>query len=187
MTTLTGIQGNGFVVMAADSQVTDGDQRIISVQTPKIVYVDGYMLGVTGDSRPGDILTYSWKPPRYRDQHPVEFMGSKVIPSMHKAFRDNGYELPGKSDDGTFSYLVAFNGYLFSVADDLSFNCSETGVFAAGSGGNYALGYLYSLPTKFYNNELLSRVIAERAIKIGCVLDINTSPPIQVEVQRRLK
>ena len=187
MTTLVGVQGSGFVVMAADSQVTDGDQRIISIQTPKIVHVNQYMLGVTGDSRPGDILTYGWHPPKYKDQHPVEFMGSKVIPSMHKAFRDNGYELPGKSDDGTFSYLISFNAYLFSVADDLSFNCSEMGLYTAGSGGNYALGYLYSLPRRDYNTELLSRVIAERAVKIASVLDINTFPPIQVEVQRRLK
>ena len=185
VTTLAAIQGPNFVVMAADSQVTEGDQRIISVQTPKIVHVDGYMLGVTGDSRPGDILTYSWRPPTYRGEHPVDFMGAKVIPSMHKAFRENGYDLPGKDSDNTFSYLVSFNAYLFSVADDLSFNCTEVGLFAAGSGGNYALGYLYSLPRRSYNTELLSRVAAEQAVKIGCVLDINTAPPIQVEVQRR--
>lgn len=185
VTTLIGIQQQDFVVLAADSQVTDGDQRIISIQTPKIVHVDQYMLGVTGDSRPGDILTYSWKPPTYRGEHPVDFMGAKVIPSMHKAFRDNGYDLPGNDKDGTFSYLVSFNAYLFSVADDLSFNCTEMGLFAAGSGGNYALGYLYSLERRLYNTELMTRTIAEKAVRIASILDINTCPPIQVETQRR--
>ena len=56
MTTLVGIQGPDFVVMAADSQITDNDQRIISTQTPKIVSVGDYLIGITGDSRPGDIL-----------------------------------------------------------------------------------------------------------------------------------
>jgi hypothetical protein len=51
MTTLVGISSNDFVVMAADSQITDGDQRIISVETPKIITTGKYMLGLTGDSR----------------------------------------------------------------------------------------------------------------------------------------
>ena len=46
MTTIVGIQGSDFVVLAADSQITDGDSRIISIQTPKIVEVDDYLLGV---------------------------------------------------------------------------------------------------------------------------------------------
>lgn len=173
--------------MAADSQITDGDQRIISVQTPKIVRIGEFMLGVTGDSRPGDILTYSWKPPKYRGQHPVEFMGSKVIPSIYKAFRENGYELPLGDKDGSFAYLVAFNGYLFSISEDLSFNMSELGLFAAGSGGQPALGFLYSIPTYLYSTELMCRVIAEKAVMISSVLDINTCPPVQIEIQRRYK
>lgn len=145
------------------------------------------MLGVTGDSRPGDILGYNWKPPKYRDQHPVEFMGSKVIPSMHKAFRENGYELPAGDKDGSFAYLLAFNGYLFSIGEDLSFNMSEIGLFSAGSGGPYALGFLYSVPTRLYSSELMCKVIAEKAVKISSILDINTCPPIQIEIQRRYR
>lgn len=94
MTVLVGIQGADFVVLSADSQITDGDSRIISIQTPKIVQVGDYLLGVTGESRPGDILTFQWKPPKYRGEHPVDFMGAKVVPSMYKVFKENGYELP---------------------------------------------------------------------------------------------
>ena len=83
MTTLVGIQGKDFTVFAADSQITDNDQRIISIQTPKIVSVGKYLLGVTGDSRPGDILAYNWNPPTYKPTyHPVEVMGKKIIPSI---------------------------------------------------------------------------------------------------------
>jgi hypothetical protein len=68
--------------MAADSQITDGDQRIISIETPKIVETGKYLIGLTGDSRPGDILAYAWKPPLYRGEDPVKFMGGKVLPSI---------------------------------------------------------------------------------------------------------
>lgn len=184
MTTLVGIQGKDFTVFAADSQITDNDQRIISVQTPKIVSVGKYLLGVTGDSRPGDILAYNWNPPAYKNNyHPVEFMGKKIIPSIYSAFKENGYEVDPKETN--FAYLLSFNAYLFSIGGDLSFNASEMGLFAAGSGGNYALGYLYSLEPKSYNKLLTAKVVAEKAVKIASVLDINTCPPIQLEIQMR--
>ena len=183
MTTLVGIEGPDFVVMGADSQITDNDQRIISTQTPKIVRKGKYLLGVTGDSRPGDILIYNWKPPLYKNQDPVEWMGRVVIPSIYNAFKDNGYEPNDK--EASFAYLLAFDSYLFSIGSDLSFNGSENGLFTAGSGGPYALGYLYSLKPGSYKSLLMAKVIAERAVKIASVLDINTCPPIQLESQQR--
>jgi ATP-dependent protease HslVU (ClpYQ) peptidase subunit len=184
MTTLVGIAGNDFVVMAADSQITDGDQRIISIETPKIITTGKYLLGLTGDSRPGDILAYAWKPPLYRGEDPVRFMGNKVIPSIAAAFKEGGYEVDNK--EMNFSFLLAFNGNLFSIGGDLSFNTSERGLFAAGSGGNYALGYLYSLEARSYNKVLTASVVAEKAVKIASLLDINTHPPIQVVAQTRI-
>jgi ATP-dependent protease HslVU (ClpYQ) peptidase subunit len=183
LTTLIGIQGPDFVVMGADSQITDNDQRIISTQTPKIVRKGKYLLGVTGDSRPGDILIYNWKPPLYKNQDPVEWMGRVVIPSIYNAFKDNGYEPNDK--EANFCYLISFDANLFSIGPDLSFNGSENGLFTAGSGGPYALGYLYSLKPSSYKSLLMAKVIAERAVKIASVLDINTCPPIQLETQER--
>jgi ATP-dependent protease HslVU (ClpYQ) peptidase subunit len=183
MTTLVGISSNDFVVMAADSQITDGDQRIISTDTPKIISTGRYLLGLTGDSRPGDILAYAWKPPLYRGEDPVKFMGARVLPSISLAFKENNYEVDNK--EMNFSFLIAFNGNLFSIGGDLSFNTSERGLFSAGSGGNYALGYLYSLEPKSYNKLLTASVVAEKAVKISSLLDINTHPPIQVATQIR--
>jgi ATP-dependent protease HslVU (ClpYQ) peptidase subunit len=45
MTTLIAYQGPDFAILGADSQVTDGDKRIISPSTPKIVKLK--KLGVT--------------------------------------------------------------------------------------------------------------------------------------------
>jgi ATP-dependent protease HslVU (ClpYQ) peptidase subunit len=184
MTTLVGIQGSDFCVLAADSQITDGDQRIISTDTPKIIETGKFLIGLTGDSRPGDILGYAWKPPLYRGEDPVRFMGGKVIPSISTAFKEGNYEIDNK--EMNFSYLIAFNGNLFSIGGDLSFNASERGLFSAGSGGNYALGYLYSLPPKTYNKLLTASVVAEKAVEIASKLDINTHPPIQVISQERV-
>ena len=171
-------------MMASDSQITDGDQRIISVETPKIVTVGKYLLGITGDSRPGDIVAYAWKPPIYKGEDPVAFMGAKLIPSIGAAFKENNYEVDNK--DMNFAFLISFNANLFSIGGDLSFNTSERGLFSAGSGGSYALGYLYSLEPRHYTRLLTASVVAEKAVKIASLLDINTSPPIQVVSQERI-
>jgi ATP-dependent protease HslVU (ClpYQ) peptidase subunit len=111
-------------------------------------------------------------------------MGSKILPSIASAFKEGGYEVDNK--EMNFSFLIGFNGNIFSIGGDLSFNTSERGLFTAGSGGNYALGYLYSLPPKNYNKLLTASVVAERAVQIASLLDINTSPPIQVVAQERI-
>ncbi len=80
MTTLCAVQTPDYAVLAADSQITEDNLRTISITTPKIVSVGKYLLGITGDTRPGDILTYNWKPPAYRGGDPIRFMGRSVIP-----------------------------------------------------------------------------------------------------------
>ena len=186
MTTLCAVQTPGYAVLAADSQITEDNLRTISTTTPKIVPVGKYLLGITGDTRPGDILTYNWKPPAYRGGDPIRFMGRSVIPSIITAFRDNGYDFAGaeKDKDSGFDYLLAFDGEIFHIACDLSFFQSEFGVYGIGTGGQFALGYLYSLK-KPITQLARAEHYARRAIEIASVLDVNTCPPIQLAVQRK--
>ena len=186
MTTLVAIATPSCAVFAADSQITEDNLRSVSISTPKIVSVGKYMLGITGDSRPGDILTYNWKPPAYRGGDPIRFMGKSIIPSIISAFRDQGYDYVEaiKDKDSGFDYLLAFDGEVFHIACDLSFFQSEFGVYGIGTGGQFALGYLYSLK-KPINQQARAEHYARRAVEIASVLDVNTCPPIQLAVQRK--
>jgi len=185
MTTLIGIELKDRVILAADSQVTEDNLRTISITVPKIVSVGKYLLGIVGDSRPGDILAYNWNPPVYKGADPVHWMGKKVLPSILKAFRDNGYDPyeATKEKDAGFDYLVAFAGNLFHIAIDLSFIQSKLGVYGLGSGGHFALGYLAGLPSSSLRAKAEEH--AEKAVQLASVLDVNTHPPIQLVVQRR--
>ena len=62
MTTLLGIQYKNSVLLGADSQITEDNFKTLSTATPKIIRRGRYLIGITGDTRPGDILTYNWKP-----------------------------------------------------------------------------------------------------------------------------
>jgi ATP-dependent protease HslVU (ClpYQ) peptidase subunit len=183
MTTLVGVQLEDRCVLAADSQITEDNLRTVSTSTPKIISVGKYLLGITGDSRPGDILAYNWKPPTYKGADPIQWMGKKVLPSIITAFKENGYEPyeAGKDKDSGFDYLVAFNGNLFHIAVDLSFIKSDNGIYGLGSGGSFAVGYLYGLGTNLKPTTVERH--ARRAVEIASVLDVNTCPPIQLVSQ----
>ena len=185
MTTLVAVQLDDRCILAADSQVTEDNQRTIVTAVPKIVSVGKYLLGIVGDSRPGDILAYNWSPPSYKGADPVQWMGKKVLPSILTAFKENGYDPfeATKEKDAGFDYIVAFNGNVFHIATDLSFIKSEHDIYGLGSGGQFALGYLASLTTN--SLALRPEQHARRAVEIASMLDVNTHPPIQLVTQER--
>lgn len=185
MTTLIGIQLDDRCVIAADSQITEDNLRTISTGTPKIVAVGKYLLGITGDTRPGDILAYNWTPPGYKGADPIQWMGKKVLPSILAAFKENNYDPyeATKDKDSGFDYLVAFNGNLFHIAVDLSFIKSDQGLYGLGTGGQFGLGYLTGLDRRALRSDPMKH--AEKAVQIASVLDVNTCPPIQLVVQQK--
>jgi ATP-dependent protease HslVU (ClpYQ) peptidase subunit len=186
MTTLVAISGKDFVVMSADSQITEENLRTISVLTPKIIDVNGYLLGITGDTRPGDVLAYNWNPPVYNGEDPILWMGRKIIPSIIRAFEQHGYEWSKQDKEGGFDYLISFDANLFHIACDMSFISNQEGRYGIGSGGQIALGYLYSLAPGATKTLAASKSVARKAIEIASVLDVNTSPPVQLVVQERI-
>ena len=179
VTTLVGIQLDNKAILCADSQITEDNLRTVSTYTPKIVAVGRYLLGITGDSRPGDILAYNWNPPTYKGADPIQWMGKKVMPSILAAFKENGYDPyeATKDKDSGFDYLVSFAGNLFHIACDLSFIKSDHGLYGLGTGGHFALGYLYSVADTFTVATVKHH--AQKAIQSASVLDVNTCLPSQ--------
>ena len=181
MTTLIAYQGPDFAILGADSQITDGDKRILSPSIPKIIKLSKYLLGVAGDCRPGDLLAFNWKPPAYDGTDPVKFMGKKIIPSIITTFRTNSYD--HTKEGASYSFLLAFGGNVFEIGDDLSMSQSSDGLYGIGSGSAYALGALAGQLPNLANPEWATDRILE-ALAIAAKYDINTSAPFQIEVQR---
>jgi ATP-dependent protease HslVU (ClpYQ) peptidase subunit len=87
--------------------------------------------------------------------------------------------------DGGFDYLIAFNGNIFRIACDLSFFQANHGTYGIGSGGQLALGYLYSA-IKSNVDLAYAKRHARKAVEIASVLDANTGEPLQLVVQERM-
>ena len=66
----------------------------------------------------------------------------------------------------------------------MSFIQNELKVYGIGSGGQFATGYLYSLDYEGMNEDRAVE-IAQEAVGIAAILDINTCPPVQLAIQKR--
>jgi 20S proteasome alpha/beta subunit len=75
MTTIAALEGIDYAVLVADSQITEDNLVTLATSTPKIVEVGKFLIGISGDTRPGDILAYNWKPPLYRGERPSTVYG----------------------------------------------------------------------------------------------------------------
>lgn len=157
----------------------------MQLDSPKIFQSGEVTIGISGDVRAADILRYQWKAPNVGKLLIEEYLGKKLIPSMINAFNENSYDWNNntgkdKDDKPTFGYLVAVRGQVFEIGNDMDIGHKINGLYAAGTGCDFALGCLHSIDFKFYKYLITSITAAEKAMRIACELDINTGLPIQL-------
>lgn len=152
MTTIIGIEYKDYCELLADSQVTDDNGRIYS--HPKMTKINergSFLIAGSGEVSPCDIAQHIWNPPAVtvKDKKDIyHFMISKVMPSLRKCLTDNGYnfdEAQDKAKDGLrFQFLIAVNGQIFDVDQDLAVMKNDDGFYGVGSGAQFALGALHA-------------------------------------------
>jgi len=126
---------------------------------------------------------YNWKPPAYDNTDPVKFMGKKIIPSIIAIFKAQGYDFT--KDAASYSYLLAFNGNIFEIGDELSISQSSDGIYGVGSGSAYAMGYLAGTAANLREIDWATGEFLE-ALGVSAKYDINTAGPFQIEVQKKI-
>jgi ATP-dependent protease HslVU (ClpYQ) peptidase subunit len=182
MTTIVGVQYEDKCVLGADSQVTDPDGRIQRhSQMVKISQRGDLLIAGSGEVNPCDIAQHIWNPPKLTAAHKKDvyhFAITKVVPSLRKCLKDNGYNFEEERDKSTneqrFHFLIAVGGEIFDISDDLSVTRSQDGLYAVGNGSAYALGALHA------------GAKAEEALEIAEKLDAYTSGPFQVVEQEKV-
>ena len=149
MTTIAAIQGDGWVVMGADSQSTYLEYRKLFMKDHKIIDNNGILIAGCGIGRGMNLLQRGWKAPKPRANMSPEqldnWMIKTFIPGMRKLFVDGGYDM---KDDGDFAqfenvFIVAVQGHLYVIDEDYSVDRDERNYFTSGSGGDFAQGSLY--------------------------------------------
>jgi ATP-dependent protease HslVU (ClpYQ) peptidase subunit len=168
MTTVVAIQHDDGVEMIADSQINSSGQPYFHSDMVKIVERGKYLIGVAGRVVALQAIQNAWNPPSlgtYKGNL-YNFVITKVIPSLKSFIDDSKLFTDKEKEDGDlFSILIAINGNVFEIDQDYSVARRESGVYAIGSGADYALG------------ALSTGVTGMEAMEVAASLDVNTSAP----------
>ena len=151
MTCIVAIAQNGTVYMGADHAASDDKTGwILSRKEPKCFKVGQYGIAFTDSFRMGQILQYSWNPPKYTPTKTNsgldKFMRTKFVDSVKQAFKDGGYGSIGSSSDEDTGgiFIVGLEGRIFTIDEDFHVGENVVNYMAEGSGGQIALGALYA-------------------------------------------
>lgn len=137
MTTIIAIETPNGVKIACDSMATGND--VVQLEQPKVFENCGVTYGVAGTVRILNELRYAKLPiPEYR-MDLDQWMTRALIPALRQLISDIGEE---KNDDGEYELhiLAAMYGRVYEITGDLAWIRNSSGIYAAGSGGPFALG-----------------------------------------------
>lgn len=200
MTTIIGIQGDSYAVICADSRVTEVDSNGKATQSMslkevgfKIAQNSRWLMGVAGDVRAINILTHSFNPPipppSLKGRKLDHFVTTKFIPAMRACFDSEGYSSPitdnseHQSEHGSV-VMAAINGTIYVIDGDYSWLSDSFGVYAIGSGAQFALGSLATtIPTGGKIGRRTAKQSALKAMGVAGRYDPGTAAPYQVLIQ----
>lgn len=187
MTTIAAVQGDGWAVIGVDSRVVEDSGRTYSLPSgqPKLVKRGPYMMSAAGDLRALNIIEHSFEPPAPGDRSGRKldrFVSTSFVGELKDCFERIGY---GKDNAHGAVVLVAVNGVLYEIGEDYSYMRDASGVYAAGSGGDYALGVLHALIEEPIDARDVSacRNAVKTALTIAAKLDNGTAGPFVIAIQ----
>lgn len=192
MTTIASIQGDGWVVIGADTQSTLNEYRVLKMSGHKVYNNNGVLIAGCGQGRGLDLLHKGWVAPHpgataKTDEMLDAWMVKTFIPKVRELFIEAGYDM---KEDGDFAqhesaFLIAINGVVYYLDDDYSVDRDSRGFMSAGSGGDYAIGALATCTkTMFKSVESASRAM-RTAINVAKDYDAYSGGDTHIYVQRK--
>ena len=175
MTTIIGVQAVNGCVIASDSRVAEGGKVYTHPEMVKAAERGSYIVGGAGDYRALQVVLHGWQPPvvsAKAKQNLYEFVINKVAPSLKSTLVEAGIEFNKGSEDSDNKFelqlIIGINGTLFEIDSDFAVAMNDTGFYAVGSGGDYALGALHA------------GVTVLDAMRIAAINNNGTSAPFHI-------
>lgn len=198
MTTVIAVETPEGVTFGWDSQITYNHRA--TYDDIKVFPNGGVVFGVSGDVRYGNILRYMDIPGQKPDDgwwDVDRYVTNELIPAMQKAFKDaDAAKISDSKIDTDFTALIYVQGRVYDIASDLSWNRSNDGVYAIGSGARYALGALKSMPPIYDKNSAINLsdpdlsatgyLGVRRALEVAAELDLYTGGDLHVKAAKEI-
>lgn len=173
MTTLAAIQGDGWAVFASDSQSSDDAGLVAMMPGGKAFDNQGIIIAGAGQVRGINLLEHAFVAPTVNMKYPDKYITNTFIPAMRKCFLDAGYEYrredsPVENDN---IWLIGVKGKVYRIEEDYSWERTDNGLYAAGSGERFALGALEALKAYNAKNITEAKMYLKKAIQIAIKYD----------------
>jgi ATP-dependent protease HslVU (ClpYQ) peptidase subunit len=187
MTTIAAIQGDDFAVVAFDSMVSEGGEKVFILprSLPKVVKVNDSILGAAGDLRAVNLIStfeLSIPEPELRGRELDMWFGQTFVPDLKELFEDSGYE---KENEHESTIIAVMNCTIFEVGTSYEWLRDDRGVYSIGSGSPYAMGYLRGLGSGVLKDFVAARDAVVRAVELAVEMDPMTGGPVYVEYLKR--
>lgn len=196
MTTIIGIQGDDWAVLATDSRIASFDSEGTAYQSStlgegmsKITTNGRYLLGAAGDVRAINLIQHAFTPPapgsNLRGKKLDAFITTRFVPALRACFDEHGYSAPDndrKTHQAEFNstVILVVNATVYVLDSDYSWASDQNGIYAVGTGSAYALGAIHA-----YRNQKpiatiqSAKTLATKALQVTARLDPYTGLPIQ--------
>jgi ATP-dependent protease HslVU (ClpYQ) peptidase subunit len=173
MTTLAAIQGDGWAVIAADSQSSDGDGFAINIPTGKMFKNNELIIAGAGQVRGINLLEHGWDAPAVKLKNLDKYVTSILVPSMRKCFSmaDYEYKRDGESVENDNIWIVAIQGQIYRIESDYSWERNSSNLYVAGSGERFALGALEAMDAGNVTTTTQAKNFLRKAIRIAAKYD----------------
>lgn len=169
MTTLIGIQGDGFALLAADSLMVSGQRPYAAAGMVKIKQCGDVYIGFAGYGVAIDMV---------EDWEPDTSSYHELCMSLKRHFMLRGYE----HEPEAWEALALVNGKIVEISAIYDWLQDDDRIYGVGSGSHYAVGAIANMKRPWENAEKAIRA-ADAAIKISERYDINTGGEHQIVIQ----
>lgn len=181
MTCIVGLKHKGDVYIGGDSAGVAGNS--IQIRTdPKVFHVGDFVFGFTSSFRMGQLLQWSFKPPKHPKGIPVDaFMKTIFINALKECFNSGGFGSNRSGEDIGGTFLVGYKEHLFYVDNDYQVGEVEDDFVSVGSGSDVATGAMYALSCV----DIGPMEKVEVGLAAAARFTTGVRPPFKLVVQKR--
>ena len=167
MTCIIGLSRRDELIIGGDSAaINPADYGLMIRDDTKVFEKGDFLIGFTSSFRMGQILRYSWSPPKpKKKQSDTEYIYTDVIESIRTSLKEKGFTTVEKGVETGGTFIIGYKNKVYLVDDDFQVGLSKEGRVTCGCGGEVALGAAGMLINQDVDNEFIVRTSLAMATK----------------------